>query len=202
VDKLFALRLKPNARLLGIIINAYVQTDNFEKIEQLLDVSCQFGLALENSSFETILRFCQKHGRWKEFRHAVDYMHRLNITPDIDIFNALLIGYDAQSDLENMDKIYEQMKVLGLNLTHKVYSIMIAFYARMGEIDKMKKIYGETLKNHIRPSVDMYRIVVGSLGKVGDLNAMEQVVGDMRLLGIHQDPSTENFILQAYCKEV
>jgi pentatricopeptide repeat protein len=102
------------------------------------------------------------------------------------VYNAMLVAYARNSDLENAKVFYDKLRKHGLYPDGDAYGSLLACTANATtdeSIDALA-IYEEAKKHNVRPTVYFYNVIISKLSKCRKIEPVLQLFEEMKHLGI------------------
>lgn len=133
--------LKEDKRVYGALLNAYVGAKVKDKAESFFDIVRNKGYALHPLPFNVMMTLYMKFKENDKVNALVSEMKEKNIGLDLYSYN---IWLSAQSSIESMEEVYEEMKLDPLvEPSWTTFSTLTTMYMKLGgHLDKAQ----ETLK--------------------------------------------------------
>ncbi|KAI8891401.1 hypothetical protein K501DRAFT_281424 [Backusella circina FSU 941] len=102
------------------------------------------------------------------------------------VYNAMLVAYARNSDLENAKVFYDKLRKHDLYPDGDAYGSLLACTANATtdeSIDALA-IYEEAKKHNVRPTVYFYNVIISKLAKCRKIEPVLQLFEEMKQLGI------------------
>ncbi|KAH7423892.1 hypothetical protein KP509_12G079300 [Ceratopteris richardii] len=155
---------------------------------------------LSLDSFNSILTsLCHSH----RFQVAYDMLkecHRRQLSPEIEISNAIFVGLSIQGKWQLTDGVFEELKMMGSRIKLATFNVLLQSSAQVGDVETTKKILRIMEENTVYPNVDTYNAAIGCFARAGRLRVALQVFNEMGMNGCIPNTSSYNSVLFVLCK--
>jgi pentatricopeptide repeat protein len=131
-----------------------------------------------------------------------------SIQMDTKCYNTVLTALVNSDDIENADKLFDQMCDVGKASTNTkfpqknivTYNIMIGAYARVGRREDAFDAFNEMRSAGLKPDKFTITALIKAVVKDGEFEVAHTLLLDMKKAGIEADVVAYNTIIGALCK--
>ncbi|KAI5314356.1 hypothetical protein L3X38_043532 [Prunus dulcis] len=122
------------------------------------------------------------------------------ISPNVETFNALMLGFYQDGLVEKLKEIWDQMADLNCCPNGYSYSILMAAYCEQEKMNEAEKVWEEMRAKGLEPDVVAYNTMIGGFCRVGEIEMAEEFSKEMGLSGIESTDATYEHLITGYCK--
>ncbi|URD89356.1 PPR repeat [Musa troglodytarum] len=98
---------------------------------------------------------------------------------DVASWNAMILGYGMQGELEAAINLFDLMKDEGLEYDHVSYIAVLSACSHAGLVERGKRYFDQMLAQNIRPTQMHYACMVDLLGRAGLMTEAAELVRSM-----------------------
>ncbi|GAA0175521.1 hypothetical protein LIER_28679 [Lithospermum erythrorhizon] len=122
-----------NEKTNGALLHCYVRQDQIEKSLTHLEKMKEKGLALSSVTFNDIMCLYTNNNRGEEVLNVFTHMKTHGISPDNLSYRLCINAYEQRSEMEGMDKIFEEMESRSdFVIDWNTYTIAANYYIKAG----------------------------------------------------------------------
>merc|ERR1719453_2798219 len=118
------------------------------------------------------------------------------------IYSTLLKGFSQGRQPDRVQKVFEEMKEMGIACNTVSYNTMLDANARTGKMDRADELFREMQVSGVSPDVITYSTLVKGYCQAGDIDKGYQVLNEMVTSGVHEpDEILYNSLLDGCAKQ-
>jgi len=134
----------------------------------------------------------------REIRDESEFADILNTV----IYSTLLKGFSQGRQPDRVQKVFEEMKEMGISCNTVSYNTMLDANARTGKMDRADELFREMQASGVSPDVITYSTLVKGYCQAGDIDKGYQVLKEMVDNGVHEpDEILYNSLLDGCAKQ-
>merc|ERR1719262_1679260 len=118
----------------------------------------------------------------RQIRDESEYADILNTV----IYSTLLKGFSQGRQPDRVQKVFEEMKEMGISCNAVSYNTMLDANARTGKMDRADELFREMQASGVSPDVITYSTLVKGYCQAGDIDRGYQVLNEMVANGVHE----------------
>ncbi|KAM1211355.1 hypothetical protein ACFX13_003146 [Malus domestica] len=122
------------------------------------------------------------------------------ISPSVQTFNALMLGFYQDGVVEKVKEIWDQMAGLNCCPNGYSYSILMAAYCEEDRMSEAEELWEEMRAKSVVPDVVAYNTMIGGFCKIGEIEMAEEFFKEMGLSGVESTCATYDHLIIGYCK--
>ncbi|KAK1395614.1 pentatricopeptide repeat-containing protein, mitochondrial-like [Heracleum sosnowskyi] len=152
----------------------YSNTDQSEKILDVLSEMKKSGIPPDNSSYRICINSCGERSDFNNMEKLLEDMERQpNITMDWTTYNTAISHYIKGNQKEKALVVLKKMEKI--NKEANGYSHLISHYAKLGHKDEVMRLWGIQKLRKKQDNTD-YIMMLGTLVTLGELQESEKVL--------------------------
>merc|ERR1719155_91188 len=189
----------------GSMIKAYGRAKDIERVRELwgemrrrhvtptsITLGCMVDALVSNGlpdeAFELV----------REIREESEFADILNTV----IYSTLLKGFSQGRQPDRVQKVFEEMKQMGIACNTVSYNTMLDANAMTGRMDRADELFREMQASGVSPDVITYSTLVKGYCQAGDIDRGYQVLNEMVANGVHEpDEILYNSLLDGCAKQ-
>ncbi|KAK4789918.1 hypothetical protein SAY86_017222 [Trapa natans] len=121
-----------------------------------------------------------------------------NCFPDTITYDVLISAFSKLGRYESAIRLFDEMKVNGLEPTVKIYTILLSIYFMLGEVEKALSLVQNMREKGCAPTVFTYTELIKGLGKAGRVEEAYDVYSNMRREGCKADVVLMNNLINIF----
>merc|ERR1719398_631267 len=189
----------------GPMIKAYGRARDIERVRELwnemrrrhvrptsITLGCVIDALVNNGFPEEAFELV------REIRDESEFADILNTV----IYSTLLKGFSQGRQPDRVQKVFEEMKEMGISCNTVSYNTMLDANARTGKMDRAEELFREMQASGVSPDVITYSTLVKGYCQSGDIDKGYQVLNEMVANGVHEpDEILYNSLLDGCAKQ-
>ncbi|MCQ2820379.1 MAG: hypothetical protein MJ252_24195 [archaeon] len=190
---------------INTMLDIYIKTSQFNKAWDLFDnMEKKYEIEPDKYSYSTIikaLKYDEDPSKVEKAFGVLEYLKKKNVTgSDEIIFNCLLEVCLKFKMVDKAEKLFSEMKTLGVNPSKITYAIMIKGYGMVYDLEKAMKMFKEMKEADIQPNEVIYGCLLNVCVKCYDIKKTNEVYQQMQADGIPMNIILYTTLLKSYAK--
>lgn len=210
MDKVYAdlkkLSLKPNDITINTSLDILIKAGEIKRAWDLFDaMKPEYGVEPDKYSYSTIIKALKYELDPSKLERAfgiLDYLKEKSgiVSTDEIIFNCLIDVCLRLNLIEKAERVYKEMKEIGLPPSKITYAIMIKGYGQVYDLDKAFKIFEEMKEASIPPNEIIYGCLLNACVRCSNIEKVSQVYNEMKLHNLDMNIVIYTTLIKAYTK--
>ncbi|PIN27155.1 hypothetical protein CDL12_00071 [Handroanthus impetiginosus] len=189
----------PDAFTYSILIKYAIKLHWFDMVEFILKEMLHSGIECGTVTYNILI---DGYGKAKHFRLMENSLNDMiqsgNCRLDIFTFNSVIGAYGGCGRIKEMEKWFDEFRLMGLEPDLMTYNILIKSYGNSGLYGKMGSVLEFMKKRFFSPTVVTYNIIIEMFGKAGDIEKMDEMFLRMKHQGLKPNSITYSSLVCAY----
>ncbi|URD89363.1 PPR repeat [Musa troglodytarum] len=173
--EMLAIKVKPNSITISSALSA---CGNLSALKQGKEIHCLSMRKLFDTHLfvaNSLIDLYTKCGRIALGKKIFDRISN----KDVASWNAMILGYGMQGELEAAINLFDLMKDEGLEYDHVSYIAVLSACSHAGLVERGKRYFDQMLAQNIRPTQMHYACMVDLLGRAGLMTEAAELVRSM-----------------------
>ncbi len=197
--------LKPNDVTINTILDILIKGGQFQKAWDLFDeMKSTYDIEPDKYSYSTIIKALKYDLDSSKLERAfgiLDYLKNKNTQlNDEIIFNCLIDVCIKLNCMDKAEKVFYQMKEVGVFPSKITYAIMIKGYGQFYNLDRAFKIFEEMKNNCINPNEIIYGCLLHACVRCSDIKKLTLVYNEIKANNIELNIVIYTTLIKAYTK--
>ena len=197
--------LKPNDVTINTILDILIKGRQFQKAWDLFDeMRTTYDIEPDKYSYSTIIKALKYDLDSSKLERAfgiLEYLKNKNTQlNDEIIFNCLIDVCIKLNCIDKAEKVFYQMKEVGVYPSKITYAIMIKGYGQFYDLDRAFKIFEEMKNNSITPNEIIYGCLLHACVRCADIKKLTLVYNEIKANHIDMNIVIYTTLIRAYTK--
>jgi len=197
--------LKPNDVTINTILDILIKGGEFQKAWDLFDeMRTTYDIEPDKYSYSTIIKALKYDLDSSKLERAfgiLEYLKNKNTQlNDEIIFNCLIDVCIKLNCIDKAEKVFYQMKEVGVYPSKITYAIMIKGYGQFYDLDRAFKIFEEMKHNSIQPNEIIYGCLLHACVRCADIKKLTLVYNEIKANNIEMNIVIYTTLIRAYTK--
>ena len=131
---------------------------------------------------------------------ASQIRYKLEVLPDVATYNVLLQACERQDKFDIIERLIQQMPMLGVEPNLVNYNTGMRALCRGGEVTKARAMLGTMRERNVKPSFSTYRAAINGSCTGGHIDLAVSFLDEMKAEGFTPDEHVQ-FALLSSCGE-
>lgn len=197
--------LHPNDITINTMLDILIKGNQFKRAWDLFDVmKSKYNVEPDKYSYSTIIKALKYELDPTKIERAfgiLNYLRKQNVSgSDEIIFNCLIEVCLKLKMVEKAEKVYLEMKSLGVAPSKVTYAIMIRGYGQVFDLEKALGIFEEMKKSEVKPNEIIYGCLLNACVRCSNVNKATEIYKDMVNSGVALNIIIYTTMIKAYSK--
>ncbi|CAN6448779.1 unnamed protein product [Victoria cruziana] len=158
-----------------------------------------YGCVPDSFVFASVIGVLAKKRFAEEAQSFFDGLkHRFR--PDVVIYSALIHGWCRVHRIGEAERVFREMKEIGVQPNVYTYSCVIDGLCRSGRIDRGYDLFREMVEVGCAPNAATFNSLMRAHVKADQTEQALQVHNQMKRLSCEPDAITHNYLIEAHCR--
>ena len=210
MDKIFEdikkhTSIKPNDVTINTILDILIKGGEYQRAWDLFDeMRSKYDVEPDKYSYSTIIKALKYDLDSSKLERAfglLDYLKNKNTQlNDEIIFNCLIDVCIKLNCIDKAEKVFYQMKDVGVFPSKITYAIMIKGFGQIYDLDRAFKMFEEMKENNIAPNEIIYGCLLHACVRCSDISKVTLVYNEMKNSSIEFNVIIYTTLIKAYTK--
>lgn len=181
---------------------ARLKTINSAPATRCLSPKVQFSTqSSPSSNLPSYVETIQKLSKDMDMKKAQKQFQRMQaegIVPTVEVYNAMLGGYQELHDVQQFTELWKQMVTTDIKPNVESYTIYMRLALEKDYYKMVEHIYDTMKKEGVQPNADTYALLMKMNGEAGYVEDTVKFMEEMKAQGIQPDERHYVAIMQAH----
>jgi len=196
---------KPNDVTINTILDILIKGGQYQKAWDLFDeMRTTYDVEPDKYSYSTIIKALKYDLDSSKLERAfglLEYLKNKNTQlNDEIIFNCLIDVCIKLNCIDKAEKVFYQMKEVGVYPSKITYAIMIKGFGQFYDLDRAFKIFEEMKNNNIQPNEIIYGCLLHACVRCADIKKLTLVYNQIKANGVELNIVIYTTLIRAYTK--
>jgi len=197
--------IKPNDVTINTILDILIKAGQYQKAWDLFDeMRTKYGVEPDKYSYSTIIKALKYDLDSSKLERAFGLLEYLkNKNTDLNdeiIFNCLIDVCIKLNCIDKAEKVFYQMKEVGVFPSKITYAIMIKGFGQVYDLDRAFKMFEEMKQSNIIPNEIIYGCLLHACVRCSDINRVTLVYNEMKTSNIEFNVIIYTTLIKAFTK--
>lgn len=196
---------KPNDITINTILDILIKAGKIKRAWDLFDcMQEKYGVEPDKYSYSTIikaLRYELDESKLERAFGIVEYLKNKKCSNNDEIiFNCLIDVCIKLYLMEKAEKIFKEMKEIGIAPSKITYAIMIKGFGQIYQLDKAFQIFEEMKSQNIPPNEIIYGCLLNACVRCAKIDKLTEVYQEMKKFELDMNIVLYTTLIKAYTK--
>lgn len=197
--------IKPNDVTINTILDILIKGGQYQKAWELFDdMKTKYNIDPDKYSYSTIIKALKYDLDSSKLERAFGLLEYLKTKKtelnDEIIFNCLIDVCIKLNCIDKAEKVFYNMKDVGVFPSKITYAIMIKGYGQIYDLERAFKIFEEMKQNTVVPNEIIYGCLLHACVRCSDIQRVDIVYQEMRNNGISLNVVIYTTLIKAFSK--